>query len=119
MDFLKSVGSIIFTILAMVCMFAGIINDSFIVGFLGAIVCLVISFAFLSGVSSETWKAANELEKQKKHNKLHGGYKCPNCGMNAGHEIGALSKAASVSAFGLASNKIGKNYECANCNYKW
>lgn len=100
-------------------MLAGIMNDSFIVGFLGAIVCFVISIAFLNSVSSETWKAAHELEKQKQYNKLNRGYKCPNCGMNAGHEIGAFNKAASVSAFGLASDKIGKNYKCESCGYMW
>ncbi len=119
MDFFKSVGSTIFSILAIVCLLWGIANDSTLIGFIGFGICIFVSIKLLSSVSSETWKAAHELEKQKQYNKLNRGYKCPNCGMNAGHEIGAFNKAASVSAFGLASDKIGKNYKCESCGYMW
>lgn len=59
------------------------------------------------------------FEEEHKEKMLNGGYKCPNCGKAAGHPIGAVGKGISVGAFGLASNKIGKAYKCANCGYMW
>lgn len=50
---------------------------------------------------------------------MNGGYKCPNCGMHAGHKINTVNKAVSVSVLGLASDKIGKTYKCENCGYMW
>ena len=119
MDFFKSLGSLLFTGLFLVSMFAGIMNDAILLGFIGAGICFFISYKILNSVSSETWKAVSEAEKQKKHQKMNVGYKCPSCGKHAGHEIKAISKAASVSMFGLASNKVGKTYKCENCGYMW
>lgn len=59
------------------------------------------------------------FEEEHKEKMLNGGYKCPNCGKAAGHPIGVVGKGISVGAFGLASNKIGKAYKCANCGYMW
>lgn len=47
------------------------------------------------------------------------GYKCPNCGRNAGHPIKTGRKMISVGLFGGASNKLGKTYQCCNCDYMW
>ena len=87
MDFFKSLGSLLFTGLALVSMFAGIMNDAILLGFIGAGICFFISYKILNSVSSETWKAVSEAEKQKKHQKMNGGYKCPSCGKHAGHEF--------------------------------
>lgn len=60
-----------------------------------------------------------EQEKAKKEKLLTEGYKCPSCGKMAGHLISTGSKVASISVTGLASNKIGKTYKCAACDYMW
>lgn len=45
--------------------------------------------------------------------------KCPSCGSANISKIGIVNRALSVSLFGLASNKIGKNYKCNNCGTAW
>ena len=44
---------------------------------------------------------------------------CPMCGSQNTQRISTLSRTASVDAVGLASSKIGKQFECKNCKYKW
>lgn len=46
--------------------------------------------------------------------------KCPSCGSSTVKKIGDLSKASSLLLFGVfAMGKIGKTFECQNCQYKW
>ena len=45
--------------------------------------------------------------------------KCPMCGSTNTERISTLNRAASVAAVGLASSKIGKQYQCKNCKHKW
>lgn len=45
--------------------------------------------------------------------------KCPTCGSTNIKKISDLNRVASVALFGLASSKIGKQFECKNCGYKW
>jgi hypothetical protein len=45
--------------------------------------------------------------------------KCPNCGSTNISPISTMSRATSVALVGIASSKIGKQYECKNCKYKW
>lgn len=52
-------------------------------------------------------------EKELKHPK------CPNCGSMNTNYISTLNRAISVGTVGLASSKIGKQYECKKCKYKW
>lgn len=44
---------------------------------------------------------------------------CPNCGSRKTERISTLNRSASVALTGLASSKIGKQYECKNCKHKW
>lgn len=44
---------------------------------------------------------------------------CPNCGSTNTKPIGNVNRAASVAMWGLASSKIGKQYQCNRCNHKW
>lgn len=119
MDLIKSLGSICCSVLAIVVLFACIVNDAALLGFILAGFLCFLAYKCLSMVSSETMRAAAELEKQKEYQKMNGGYKCPSCGKMAGHKIGAISKGVSVGTLGLASNKIGKTYKCSSCNYMW
>lgn len=50
---------------------------------------------------------------------LNQGIKCPVCGSHYVVKIGALNRAASVHFWGLASSKIGKQYECKDCHHKF
>lgn len=45
--------------------------------------------------------------------------KCPNCGSTSTKKITTTSRMTSVAMVGIASDKIGKQYECTKCKYKW
>jgi len=47
--------------------------------------------------------------------------KCPNCGASSTNikRITTLNRAISVNLVGIASDKIGKQFECNQCHYKW
>lgn len=45
--------------------------------------------------------------------------KCPVCSSNNIKRISDLNRTASVATFGIASSKIGKQYECLKCKHKW
>lgn len=45
--------------------------------------------------------------------------KCPNCDSTNTVRITTANRMASVAAVGIASSKIGKQYQCLNCKYKW
>lgn len=44
---------------------------------------------------------------------------CPLCGSRNTNRISTINRTASVATLGLASSKIGKQYECKNCKHKW
>ena len=44
---------------------------------------------------------------------------CPICGSRETQRITTANRVASVSMVGLASSKIGKQYECKKCKHKW
>jgi len=45
--------------------------------------------------------------------------KCPTCGSTNISKIGVISRAVSISFFGLASSKIGKTHKCNSCGTTW
>lgn len=51
--------------------------------------------------------------------KNENGYKCPSCGRMAGHPIKSGRKMLSIGFLGLASNTVGKTYQCHSCGYMW
>lgn len=122
-DTFKSIGGLITLIVGIILWIYVTINSSVIMGFIIFAFFVWLGYTIINSVSDKTKQEVVEInkakEEQKKHQELHGGYKCPNCGKNAGHEITIIKKSASIGVFGLASNKIGKNYECKNCGYKW
>lgn len=119
MDLLKSMCSLTCSILAIVFGFLWLFDDGGFLCFILMAACFIGAFKSLSSVSPETQKQMVEYEKHKEYQKLHGGYKCPSCGMMAGHKINAVSKGASLGVFGIASDKLGKTYKCENCKYIW
>lgn len=44
---------------------------------------------------------------------------CPVCGSPRVKKISTMSRAVSIELVGLASSKIGKQYECQKCKHKW
>lgn len=59
-----------------------------------------------------------KAEKEaKKYN--HYRYKCPMCQSNKIMNISTVKKAVSAEMLGLASDKIGKTYQCDDCKYMW
>lgn len=47
------------------------------------------------------------------------GVECPNCHSRKTQKIGNIERGISVSAWGLASSKIGKEHKCIECGHKW
>ena len=45
--------------------------------------------------------------------------KCPSCGSSNFTKISTINRALSIALTGLASSKIGKQYECKSCKHKW
>lgn len=45
--------------------------------------------------------------------------KCPMCGSTNTVKISTMNRAASVAMVGMASSKIGKQYQCKDCGHKW
>lgn len=44
---------------------------------------------------------------------------CPICGSHNTECISTLNRTVSIATVGLASSKIGKQYQCKNCKHKW
>lgn len=65
----------------------------------------------------ECLKAAAEAEEKKKYNNFM--FTCPMCGSKKVKKISGLNRASSIAVLGIASGKIGKQYECDNCKHKW
>lgn len=122
-DLLKSLGGLAIIVLAFILLVYITINSNVIIGFIVFAFLIWLGYTIINSISDKTKREVDEInktkDKQKEYQELHGGYKCPNCGECAGHEISTVKKAVSVGMLGLASNKIGKNYECKNCGYKW
>lgn len=75
------------------------------------IVGMIYSFA-----TSDPKEVKQNWDKEK-----YNDYKftCPMCGSKKVKKIGTMNRAASVATVGLASSKIGKQYECDDCKHKW
>lgn len=58
-----------------------------------------------------------QREEEELNKKINSRYICPNCGMRTGYKINVITKAISIEMTGLASDKIGKTYQCENCKY--
>ena len=65
----------------------------------------------------ESYKKGVEKEKAKKFNNYQ--IECPMCHSKMVRSIGNFERGASVSMMGLASSKIGKQYECTKCHHKF
>ena len=64
-------------------------------------------------------KLITQMWKDTKQQNKSGGLKCPICGSKNVSKISTVNRVASVTMVGIASNKIGKQYECKNCKHRW
>ena len=74
--------------------------------------------ACMNAMSYEERKALNkEISDFRKYNDPN--LTCPMCGSHVVKRLTVADRAVSVAAWGLASGKIGKQYECKKCGHKW
>lgn len=74
--------------------------------------------ARMNAMSYEERKALDkEISDFRKYNDPS--LTCPMCGSHVVKKLTVADRAVSVAAWGLASGKIGKQYECKNCGHKW
>lgn len=59
------------------------------------------------------------LDEEIKRAQYAQSLRCPVCGSNQIKRIGAGDRMAGVFMAGLASSKIGKQYQCLKCGHKW
>lgn len=64
-------------------------------------------------------KQQNELMRRETELQLIQHPKCPNCGGRNTARISTANRVVSVATIGLASSKIGKQYQCYDCKHKW
>lgn len=62
-------------------------------------------------------RAKQEIREQDAASSGHP--KCPTCGSLNTKKISGMSKAVSVSLFGLFSQKVKRQFHCNNCGYEW
>lgn len=67
----------------------------------------------------ETKRQIDKFNQEKMKASLQYTPNCPSCGSSNVKNIGILNRAASIAVVGLASGKIGKQFECKKCKYKW
>lgn len=67
--------------------------------------------------TAEESKRFEEMAEKHKYNDLK--YTCPMCGGHRIKTIGTGRKVASATTLGVAGRSLGKNYQCADCNYRW
>lgn len=60
-----------------------------------------------------------ELDRQRQIRECNNKPRCPNCSSTNIRRISNINRAVSVATVGVASSKIGKQYECLNCKHKW
>lgn len=62
---------------------------------------------------------AKQQEQIEQENIINNKPHCPTCGSTDIKKISGTSKAASVTLWGIFSQKVKKTYHCNNCKYEW
>lgn len=61
----------------------------------------------------------NTMEQEKARKDAINHPICPMCGSKNTTKISTMNRAVSVTMVGMASSKIGKQYQCKSCGFKW
>lgn len=129
-----AVWSIVWTMITIALLgdSGGFIGISFVAA-VGGWVLLLLTFGSVSQMDGDLKIAKEDVEKYEKQMeiRLQEAVKqivreaerehpiCPNCGSNNTNRISDFNRVASVTMLGIASSKIGKQFECKNCKFKW
>ena len=128
-------GTLAFVVFMFICEYT-------IIGFIGCIIAFMFLFTGISNLREEqalydqykddaekyieaqyklqeNRELEYELIRQVRENQKKVGIKCPNCKSDNVSRISTASRAVSIAAVGLASGKIGKQYECRQCRHRW
>ena len=70
-------------------------------------------------LAQQSAEADARLKAQKEARHAYDHPECPMCKSHNTRRISTANRAVSVATVGLASSKIGKQYECFNCKHKW
>ena len=109
-------------IIAVVCWFmaAGLhfLNtiSFFAITFVVALISWYVYTMYISD-NAPTEEEKKEMLEREKYNNFR--YTCPYCKSKKVKSIGTFNRALSIHLWGLASSKIGKDFECDNCKRKW
>lgn len=93
-----------------------------ILGFaLVIVICIALFFIYMGSPKSEDEERNLKMYQKEQENKKYNFYRytCPMCGSKKIVNISKASKAISAEIFGLASDKVGKCYQCDDCKYMW
>lgn len=116
-------GCLIYMLFLVAVIIGGIwISVDLFDGFRFGVAILWIFIVFVVGMLLYSLFTSDPKEvKQSWDKEKYNDYKftCPMCGSKKVKKIGTVNRAASVAAVGLASSKIGKQYECDDCKHKW
>ena len=124
------VGCMLF-LAAGVCFVIGVIWAVVSISIVPLVLMIISLIALIAGFISMAVSSDQETPEEKerskaaaeaavnrdKYNSLK--YTCPMCGSHKIKNIGTAKKLGGVVTVGLASQNIGKNYQCDDCNYKW
>ena len=65
-----------------------------------------------------SFENSNDMRLRNEYKKEHV-VRCPTCSSTNVHKISEISKAGSVLAFGIFSQKVKRQFHCDNCGYEW
>ena len=69
--------------------------------------------------NAESLASLNKTAEERAKKDIINHPACPVCGSRNTMKISTINRAASVAMVGLASSKIGKQYQCKSCGHKW
>ena len=71
-------------------------------------------------MQQEKWnKAIHKAMESKKSDTKNNVPRCPACSSANIKKIGSVNKTISIALLGIFSSKIGKQFQCLECGYKW
>ena len=85
------------------------------------VVVVAIDYSGKKEYGEEEWKKVQKQAQENLTRKKYNNYmiECPVCHSNNVKKISNLDRVESVAVWGIASSKIGKQYECDKCHHKW
>lgn len=120
----KSIVGMLFIGLAIVSFIYGIVRlNSVLLGFIFAIICLLISYYLINGISQNnkhSSKQTKEIKIQEFQTQQQNIPKCPICQSTNLSKITNTRKAGKIVLFGIfGAGDLGKTWKCNNCGSKF